>query len=243
MQRINDQEGVTISGVPIAVDLGHPDRFRDGMTNFEFVAFTAFVNGQLEFGRMCLDQDTSYPLKTMFTYLAGIDSKAKLDQLPGGKDILEACSRTSGPGMISASMIHDVLWRYFEWLRDQALVQATNINVVIKRLIPTYPSYLCSNQEDDDIDRYMSLYRKLILPLWSAQDITVHFVSEGQAAALYVCEPIWDSHNTFRRSNLWEFLQDPDDRNKPLHIAVSDNGSSTLVRTYLDASSIPNTTI
>ncbi|KAJ3578740.1 hypothetical protein NPX13_g1825 [Xylaria arbuscula] len=231
--RINDEEGVTNCRVPVNVDLGHPDRFSSGLTNHEFISFAALVDGRLEFGRSCLNRDSSIPLKTMFTYLAGINSKEKLHRLPGGRDLYEACNRTSGPGMISKAMISDVLWRYFGWLRDQALVQAKNMNVVIKRLILTYPAYLRGDRDEDVIeedvtDKYMSLYRRLILPLWHSEDVTVHFVGEGQAAGLYVCEPIYDSYNTFQRSSLWNFLQDPVQRNKPLHIAIFDNGGSTL---------------
>ncbi|KAI0520729.1 hypothetical protein F5B22DRAFT_644478 [Xylaria bambusicola] len=231
MQRINDQEGVTISRIPIAADLGHPDRSQDGMAHFEFVAFAALVDGRLEFGRRCLDQDTSYPLKTMFSYLAGINPE-KLSCLPGGNDLIEA---TSVPREITEEMIRDVLNRYFKWLRDQALVQATSINVAIKRLVLTYPTYLCEDQEVDDVNKYMELYRKLIIPLWSECDITVYFLllefkfaTRGTSVSRDVCEPTFNSHNTFRRSSLWEFLQDPDEKNKPLNIAVADNGSSTL---------------
>ncbi|KAJ8129064.1 hypothetical protein O1611_g4570 [Lasiodiplodia mahajangana] len=76
--------------------------------------------------------------------------------------------------------------------------------------------------------------------LWSAyeaatyQRITFQVISEGQATALYVCEPFSDPSSTFDRPQLWANFLDLEQQSG-LNIVVADHGSSTLVQSlYYD---------
>ncbi|KAI0448451.1 hypothetical protein F5B21DRAFT_113037 [Xylaria acuta] len=111
-----------------------------------------------------------------------------------------------------------------------AIEQANTAKLIIRTIVLTYPNYLCNNEQKGDFLMYKSFYLELVRPIWSeyGQDITFEMVSEGQAAALYICEPFDDPLSSFSPTRLWRTFEKLNKRDG-LNLVVPDSGSSTLV--------------
>ncbi|RYC65939.1 hypothetical protein CHU98_g285 [Xylaria longipes] len=210
------------SSMPIMDQGQRPRGDEDGSISYEFIALAALFDGYLEFGKRSLTVDLNYHLKTMFTYLAGLDQERKLHKLPGGKALLDALASDE----ITRDMIHDVLACYFMFLRDQALDHARGPMIAVKHVIFIYPSYLLENEQEDDFEKFRNFHSDLIRGVWDMEELAIHFVSEGRAAALYVCEPTIEDQNAYKHSGLWGQFRELHQRNEPLSHAVLDNAAA-----------------
>ncbi|KAI1421249.1 hypothetical protein F5Y12DRAFT_38789 [Xylaria sp. FL1777] len=213
--------------VTLTADLAHPERWNTPAASnslAEFIACAALEGGRLVPGRQSLTKDQSFPLKTIFTHRA-LSRHSTISAMPGGDHLLQAVSECR----ITPDMEDDVLREHFSLLRDMAIEKANTAKLVIRTIVLTYPNYLCNNEQKDDFPRYKLYYLELIRPIWSEydQNITFEMVSEGQAAALYICEPFDDPLYSFSRTRLWRTFEKLNKRDG-LNLVVPDSGSSTL---------------
>lgn len=181
-----------MSRVPFSRKLDDPD-YPESNSEYEFVATTAVgEDGRLVEGRQALSLDMWFPLKTMLVYIA-LNGSRHCDRivarLPGGCDLLHAIYQAE---TVRTETIRDVLIKHFVRLRRMSLVQAERNGVTIGTLVLTYPHYLFASQGRHDFDSYMDCYLELLLRVWG-QHVKYRIVSEGQAVALYTCEPFFDS--------------------------------------------------
>ncbi|KAI0103270.1 hypothetical protein GGR51DRAFT_524426, partial [Nemania sp. FL0031] len=229
-----DDGNVHIIRINANVPIGHPERIKTpyaGNALGEFCSFAGFdkETRRLVPGRTAFDQEESFPLKTIFTHRAGVSHPNTIKRLPGGKELLMACAS----GKITPQMEDSAVREHFALLRDQAVKRADTAGLTICTVILTHPNYLCEAEREGDFEKYRSLYIRLMRELWSAyeaatyQRITFQVISEGQATALYVCEPFSDPSSTFDRPQLWANFLDLD-KQSGLNIVVADHGSSTL---------------
>ncbi|KAI1748318.1 hypothetical protein F4782DRAFT_534539 [Xylaria castorea] len=198
---------ICIAGVHKTVPMGHAERphgTEDGSINHETIALAAFMDGKLVWGRQCLEADEPFYLKSIFTYLAGLDDEVRLCRLPGGTELADAFR----DGRLTRGAAFQVLSSYFLFLKDQAL----------------------SIAKGSKLDFYLSL----IEPIWEEHDVTIYFVSEGQAAAVYVCEPVTDAASQYEYGDtLWNRLRDQDFLVDSMKIAVFDSGGGTFIALML----------
>lgn len=199
-------------------DFDHPERPKPNSNHYEFVARCTLENGRLRPGRNAQYMDHSFPLKTFLTHRAGI-CRDTIRELPWGPELLRAYDA----GAVTDEMEEAVLREHFLLLRQMALQKAESANLSIEWLVLSFPNYLC---EGGWHDQYMSYYLKLILPLWP--DVEIRMCSEGQCAALYVCEPFDDPLNTMNRKKFWQDLSDMK-KEGAINLLVADNRGSTLV--------------
>ncbi|TGJ82504.1 hypothetical protein E0Z10_g6272 [Xylaria hypoxylon] len=214
--------------VPLAADITHPERLNapaSASSLFEFVASAALEEGRLIPGRLSLDKDESFPLKTIMVHRA-ISRERTIKGMPGGRRLLHKIAT----GQITADMEDDALCQHFELLREMATKSEIRKGVSIETVVLTYPNYLCNGEEEDDFDKYSSYYLGLIRPIWMRHKPFIHFefVSEGQAAALYVCEPFSDDLPSIDPMAFWKPLIEGQIEHHGLNLVVADAGSSTL---------------
>ncbi|KAK7698825.1 hypothetical protein SLS64_012176 [Diaporthe eres] len=169
-----------ISRVPFNGRLDDPEYPDDINHKYEFIAGAAVdEDGELVEGRQALDQDVCIPLKTMLLHLADTRRHDQVKRSPFGKELLEAID----DGTLSAAAIRSLLSRHFVRLRRMALAQAERNQLTITTVILTYPNYLLGN-----FNRYINCYLDLVKPIWGPA-VRYRIMSEGQAAALYICVP------------------------------------------------------
>ncbi|KAF2964848.1 hypothetical protein GQX73_g8729 [Xylaria multiplex] len=189
-------------------------------------------NGELIVGKRAIAIDMRIALKTILTYVAGIRRYSVLSNLPGGVTLLQAV----GDGRIDEEQMTKALTQHFQQLREAVVEVAENKGLELKALVLSYPSYLHSNEGEDDFDKYINTYIDLLRPIWG--DIIIETANEGQAVGLYICErfedPFSDVHRGLRNRMLFDGLS----RAKGVNLVIVDIGSSTLnlqcVTVYFD---------
>ena len=174
----------TIRRVPFQGDLDDAEQtaLRDPDTRFEFAATAALDGDRLVTGRPALLHDVTIPLKTIFVHRAGMDRDATLCDMPGGRELLAACSRPANP--LRAPKEDAALEYHFRllWRMAQRQADKTEDGLAIKQLVLTHPNYLCPKEASDDIEKYTTYYRNLIRPICGS-GVQLHWASEGQPAA------------------------------------------------------------
>lgn len=187
--------------------------------------------GELVEGQRATHHDQCIPLKTMLVYLALSKSRSinhcyqVVNLLPWGPVLLAAIrdSKVIWPGLIERA-----LTRHFKRMRRMALLQAGSTRVRIRTIVITYPNYVFKNEGSKDFDRFLDTYLSIILPVWGP-DVKFRVTSEGQAVALYVCVPFFDTvRGTIRQqiNALFEGL----DKTSYINLMIVDQGSSSMVR-------------
>ncbi|KAI0506700.1 hypothetical protein F5B22DRAFT_622952 [Xylaria bambusicola] len=217
---INCQNEVILVRVPFA---GSPDGPHYSYTPHDFVAYVALEGREIIVGKQSLDRDLNIPLKTMLIYIAGITRKRILEAMPGGRQLLGAVER----GSITVAAMEKAVSQHFCLLQRYVLEQARASKVSIKSIIVTYPNYLASPSQSGDLDRYLEKYFELLCPLWE-KGIQFETVSEGQAAATYICERYEDPFSSSCRKKRHETLFKDLDLDLGLNLLVVDVGASTL---------------
>lgn len=249
--------------MPLQADLDNPERDNRADANqYEFPAFAAVsaraheiegddsiaMMGEIKTGRVALQEDVAIPLKTIFVWRAGIQSKAVLRRLPGGKDLLRAIFLRQ----IDTKAMDEAARAHFRLLRQMAMEEAETSNVEIRTIVISFPHYLCERKHEIDpekrfynLSKYLDHYIRLILEVWEGHPypLRIEVIGEGQAAALYVCEGTTHD-NVLKRRRIWDQFKDLITCNDGegsaswLPLLIADNGSSSLVRTDHALSSI-----
>ncbi|KAI1364575.1 hypothetical protein F5Y08DRAFT_339490 [Xylaria arbuscula] len=225
---IKNHNEVVLVRVPFAGSRDDPDQSN---TPHDFVACAALRDGNVVVGKLSLDSDLHLPLKTMLAFLAGIKRKKTVEALPGGRQLLETVKKA----LITTELMENAIVHHFEVLRTSVLEQARSLNVTIKFIVITYPNYLASQSRSGDHELYLKRYLSLLAPLWGEE---IHFetVSEGQAAANYICERFEDPYSALHRRTRQETLFRGLNPDLGLNLLVVDGGASTL--TYLQGMSV-----
>ncbi|KAI1748307.1 hypothetical protein F4782DRAFT_534526 [Xylaria castorea] len=199
-ERTEDQQIIKVSRVPLSIPLGDSERPQgeeNGSMSYEFSAWGAVFGNRLEFGKRCQAVDSNFPLKAIMTYLAGICPTRRLSNLPGGPEIINALAAKE----ITPAMLHDVLFRYFCFLREQALKHAK---------------------------KFRDPHRVLGANVSELLDPDIRFVSEGHSAAAYVYKRMVEDGSVYQQSALWEQFRHLYSNDGALTIVVLDSGGSTL---------------
>lgn len=202
--------------------------------HYEVNSFAAIdTQRDIKTGELALTMDTQIPLKTMFVWRAGIHRQEVLERLPGGELLLA--------GNLDSCKMDDAVKAHFRVLRNMAEEQAKRSNILIHKIVMSFPNYLCDLfKETDpelkyyDIDKYRKHYLELMREVWAdypVTDLKMDFISEGQAVALYICQSnigddLLDSHM------IWERLKGVITKTKGsrwLPLAIVDSGSSSMV--------------
>ncbi|KAI1133248.1 hypothetical protein F5Y10DRAFT_228590 [Nemania abortiva] len=216
----DDVDRVMMMRVPVAVGITKPDWNSD----YELGAFAALNDDdELVIGKECLTVNATIPLKTLLTYRSGITSERVVNRLPGGTTLRRAIRSQQ----INDEKIDNALVQHFDILHKSAHKQASEFGVEIKVVVLTYPNYLCAYEKNGDFDRYMEKYLSFMRFVWG-DEVKFKAVSEGQAAAAYICEEFYDSlgsrRGEFRQRDLFRDL----DRENGLNLLIVDAGASTL---------------
>ncbi|CAJ2503096.1 Uu.00g104900.m01.CDS01 [Anthostomella pinea] len=120
------------------------------------------------------------------------------------------------------------LLEHFKLLYDSAIAAAAGQKVTIRSVVLTYPNYLCpSNYHSGSFETYLDTYIGLMRSIW-ADDMHIETASEGQAAAIYICEPYHDVYGTDSQEERHRTLFADLDKQKGLNLLVVDTGASTL---------------
>ncbi|KAI0416114.1 hypothetical protein F5X98DRAFT_388384 [Xylaria grammica] len=188
----------------------------------ELVAAAALENDKLIVGDRALTMDTNIPLKTLLMFYAGITSEKIINRLPGGRTLMRAVRGMA----IDSVMIADALCQHFKVLRHCASEQMQSCGVQARVVVLTYPNFLFSREKSRDFEKYMDHYLALIRPIFGL-DLQYETASEGQAAALYLCEP-FDDVAGYSRVKLRTRELFGDVRSVGRSITIVDVGSSTL---------------
>ncbi|KAL2272533.1 hypothetical protein FJTKL_06330 [Diaporthe vaccinii] len=225
----NSTNNAQVSRVPFTGDIKDPD-YPEGHSEYEFVAGAALDGtGELVEGQRATHQDQCIPLKTMLVYLALSQSRTinhcyqVVNLLPWGPVLLDAIRDAK---LIRPEMIKRALTRHFQRLRRMALLQAGSNRVRIRTIVVTYPNYVFENEGSKDFDRFLDTYLSILLPVWGP-DVKFRVTSEGQAVALYVCVPFFDTvRGTIRQQikALFEGL----DKTSYINLMIVDQGSSSM---------------
>lgn len=182
-------------------------------------------------------EDQSIPLKTIFLWRAGIHETEVLKRLPGGNDL----QRLVRNGTLDNNNMDRAVKSHFQLLSRVAQDQALISNIAIKTIVLSFPHYLCEKENEIDpdkkyynLDKYLNYYQVLMSEIWTDYpDIKFEFVGEGQAAALYLCEPSTDG-DSLDRQKVWQTFEDlrfhTQNSMSWLPLAVIDGGSSSQVR-------------
>lgn len=219
-----------ISRVPFNGTFNDPDH-PEGNTDYEFIAAAALREAgdasQMLEGRQALDCDMSIPLKTALIYLALSSTRNHRREvvlkMPSGPYLLRAFQEKR----VTKEMMSDVLHRHFERLQRMALIQARNNGVQITSIVVTYPNYLCAYEGSKDFDKYMDWLLRILRSIWG-DSTKFRVMSEGQAAALYICEPFFDAVTGSIRPQV-ETLFEGLNKKEWINLIVVDSGSSSLV--------------
>lgn len=225
------EESIQLHRVGFTGDDDDPN-YPDGNTEFEFVASAALDSLADELvlveGLPALRHDLNIPLKTILVYLAlGGDHLAHrrevVQGLPSGPYLLDATDSMR----ITPQMMEDVLTRHFARLQKMALTQAARNRVEIGTLALTYPNYLYHREGTKDFDKYMDYFIYLLRKVWGPH-VMYRLMSEGQAVALYVCSPFFDTLSGEMRQQI-ERLFNGLNKSSWINLCIIDSGSSSLV--------------
>lgn len=218
---------ISILRVTLTADRDHPERRtapNSSHSDFEFISYAALSSNGLVTGRLALEEDDRFPLKTAFAHCAGFPRR-NVRGMPRGPEFLRLCDR----GPMTWEMLHNALHDHFRLLRDMALAKARDAGLDIRKMNLTYPDFIWEMQEDTDLfDKYRNYYLRHMHDLWG-QDMPTQMSMEGHSTAVYVCEPFEDALSSVERSRLWRRFRGLDLRSG-LNLVVVDSGSSTLVR-------------
>lgn len=207
--------------------LKDPDKPR-GYTdsNYEFFASAAIDNvGSLVEGKGALAYDLCIPLKTMLLYLALVSLRhcEKVVRLmPMGTLLLDAIAASE----ITPQMMRDGLVKHLTRLRRMVQVATEDNNLEVAMLAITYPNYLIPNESSKDFDLYVNLYTELLTVVWG--NIKFRIISEGQAAATYICTPLQDLESGAQKQQVGRLFNG---LNKETWITlwIFDHGGSSVV--------------
>ncbi|KAI0529846.1 hypothetical protein GGR58DRAFT_285448 [Xylaria digitata] len=157
-------------------------------------------------------------------YHARITSDKTINQLPGGRTLSKAVRELA----INQAMIVEALREHFQLLWHWALEAMQSSGVQARVVVLTYPNYLFTHEKSRDFDKYMDRYLALIRPIFG-ENLRYETASEGQAAALYLCEPFDDAAGySGIKLRARELFGEP--RSTSKNITIVDVGSSTISR-------------
>ncbi|KAJ2999312.1 hypothetical protein NUW58_g31 [Xylaria curta] len=193
----------------------------DGNNVYEFAATAALEGDKLIPGKRSRDKDLNFSIKTVLLRATGIDQPHKLRNVPGGQSLVNDWAA----GRITQSMAKACILEHLTKLRDETVKYTDSLGYQVEDVVITYPNWLCSFEGHADFDKYISFYLELMRPLWPGAEFNT--VSEGQAAANYVCEPWKDAQNSFRRSDVWDQFEGLNMR-VGVPICIFDHGGSSF---------------
>lgn len=217
-------------------DMDDPERDNLATANrHEFNSFAA-LDGEREIktGKIALTMDLQVPLKTIFVWRAGIHRREVLRGLPGGEVLLTE--------KVDEGKMDDAVKAHFRHLRKMAEEQAKLSGIAIQDIILSFPNYLCDLvRETDpdskyyDLDKYRDYYLDMMWDVWadrSPLNLNIGFISEGQAAALYICET-YSGDDSLNQKRIWAKFEDviteTSEGSRWLPLVVVDSGSSSMV--------------
>lgn len=224
-------------------DVDDPERDNLATANrHEFNSFAALdAEGEIKTGKVALTMDSQVPLKTIFVWRAGIHRKEVLRGLPGGEVILTQS--------LDGDKMDDAVKAHFRHLRNMAVEQAHLSGMCIQNITLSFPNYLCDLAKETDpdskyydLDKYRDHYLNIMWEVWADYPHlkTISFVSEGQAAALYICET-YGGDDSLNRRRIWTKFEDvitKDGDSRWLPLAVVDSGSSSMVCSIIRTSPV-----
>ncbi|KAK8013202.1 hypothetical protein PG991_009473 [Apiospora marii] len=209
--------------VPVPADESNAHDIDRASYSHQVIASAGWHEGAWVTGWQARECDESIPLKSMLTYLSGIPRKRVVEQLPGGKTLLRI-SQTEG--RLDRATMRKLLSEHFAQLHTIATNLADDLGITIKVVAVTFPNYLCSEETDDFIDRYMGTLLDILVPIWGRRFLYQE-ISEGQATALYVVEQCDDVYSANpRKKRLGELFRGLD-TSQQVNLIVADSGGST----------------
>lgn len=145
--------------------------------------------------------------------------------MPSGPQVLTA----SDSGQITSQMIDDALIAHFTLLKQVADEKAEALEVSIKGINLTHPSFLSEREERHAFRRFQEHYERLIKGVWG-DDIVIQFSNEAQVLVSYLCRRFKDALGALNRKQLMRKFRGLRDNNGGITLIVIDSGGSTLVR-------------
>jgi hypothetical protein len=152
-----------------------------------------------------------------------------LEKLPGGRELLEII-RKSGTqkSQITFPMINVALQEHFLELRRNAEEQAEEKDLVVRNIVLSYPHYLLHEGSQEDEDRYLRHYKRLMSDVWG-KDIQISTVKEGLALSLYLSEKFDEAPASLSQKKLQALYGKMNCGTGPMNLVIIDMGGSSLV--------------
>lgn len=196
-------------------DLDNPERNnRADKNQYEFPAYVAVTAADYKVvtGRKALAEDLSFPLKTVFLWLADIWDEDMLMRLLGGTELLDILEE----GDLESEELKQAVTDHFELLHGVVIKEAREAGVSITTIVLTFLYYLTEKKNEVDPDRkyynlkrYLDYYFCIMRKVWADHPVEIQWetASEGIAAAFYICSPSVDGDG-LHRDKIWETFQE-----------------------------------